>query len=206
MGGKVKKSHEALHKAHESNKKAKEKCSKKKASQESTKKSAEQKQKNFDANPYNSAKKIADKVLKMNTMWTVQKEKEAKKIKGMKESCAKNYTKVTAERDDKESASKRSLQVMKEKYTKKAEKSQKYYCKTEKTVTAANNAAEEKFWEGKIALLNTNFKAVEAYDHDQKHLAVMDVCTAAHNLINSCFSHIVTKTKVNDTTVSFPTQ
>merc|ERR1711988_98840 len=201
--GKVKKSHEALHKAHESNKKAKEKCSKKKASQESTKKSAEQKQKNFDANPYNSAKRIADKVLKMNTMWTNQKEKETKKIKGMKESCAKNYTKVTTERDAKESASKRTLAIMKKKYETKAEKSQKYYCKTEKLVTAANNAAEQKFWLGKIQLLKTNFKAVEGYDNDEKHKAVYGVCEAAHNLIDSCFSHIVDKTKVNDTTVSF---
>merc|ERR1712185_366728 len=133
----------------------------------------------------------------------MQKEKETKKIKSMKESCAKNYTKVTAERDSKESASKRSLAVMKEKYTKKAEKSQKYYCKTEKLVTAANNAAEQKFWLGKIALLKTNFQAVEGFDHDQKHKAVMGVCQAAHNLIDSCFSHIVDKTKVNDTTVSF---
>merc|ERR1711988_1016472 len=113
--GKVKKSHEALTKAHESNKKTKEKCSKTKSSKEAAKKSAEQKQKNFDANPYNSAKRIADKVLKMNTMWTNQKEKETKKIKGMKESCAKNYTKVTTERDAKESASKRTLAIMKKK-------------------------------------------------------------------------------------------
>merc|ERR1712178_198210 len=166
---------------------------KKKASQESTKKSAEQKQKNFDANPYNSAKRIADKVLKMNTMWTNQKERETKKIVGMKESCAKNYTKVTSERDAKESASKRTLAIMKK----------KYYCKTEKLVTAANNAAEQKFWLGKIELLKTNFQAVEGFDHDQKHKAVMGVCQAAHNLIDSCFSHIVDKTKVNDTTVSF---
>merc|ERR1712054_501050 len=122
---------------------------------------AEKKQKKIDSNPYNDATRIANKVLKMNKMWTLQKEKEAKKIKSMKESCAKNYTKVTAERDDKESASKRALTVMKAKYTKQAEKSQKYYCKTEQTVTAKNNAAEEKFWEGKIAKLKADFSTVE---------------------------------------------
>jgi len=201
--GKVKKSHEALTKAHESNKKTKEKCSKTKSSKEAAKKVAEKKQKKIDSNPYNDATRIANKVLKMNKMWTLQKEKEAKKIKSMKESCAKNYTKVTAERDDKESAAKRSLSVMKEKYTKKAEKSQKYYCKTEQVQTAKNNAAEDKFWTGKINVLKADFAAVEKQDVANQHSAVLGVCQAAHNLINSCFTHLVTKTKVNQTTVTF---
>jgi len=201
--GKVKKSHEALAKAHESNGKTKEKCSKTKSSKEVAKKAVEKKQKTYDSNPYNDATRIANKVLKMNKMWTLQKEKEAKKIKSMKESCAKNYTKVTAERDDKESASKRTLAVMKEKYTKKAEKSQKFYCKTEQVQTAKNNAAEDKFWTGKIAVLKAQFSDVEHEDAINQHSAVLGVCQAAHNLINSCFSHVVTKTKVNQTTVTF---
>jgi hypothetical protein len=201
--GKVKKSHEALTKAHESNTKTKEKCSKTKSSKEAAKKVAEKKQKKIDSNPYNDATRIANKVLKMNKMWTLQKEKEAKKIKSMKESCAKNYTKVTAERDDKESAAKRSLSVMKEKYTKKAEKSQKYYCKTEQVQTAKNNNAEDKFWTGKIDVLKADFAAVEKQDVANQHSAVLGVCQAAHNLINSCFTHLVTKTKVNQTTVTF---
>merc|ERR1712054_384093 len=150
-------------------------------------------------------KKVATKTTHVNKKIIAAKEAAIKESrnKRVKETVAKMRTLRVALKGANELYNKTSTTSIEKKNETKAEKSQKYYCKTEKLVTAANNAAEQKFWLGKIELLKTNFQAVEGFDHDQKHKAVMGVCQAAHNLIDSCFSHIVDKTKVNDTTVSF---
>jgi len=137
------------------------------------------------ANPYNHAEKISKSVLDMKSLFEKEKEKEAKAVDAVRAHDQKKYEVLQNEASSKERTFKHTINTLNATLQNKMEVHEKAQCMESFRQSEKNNKLEEHFWNGRVNDLKAQITKVHTFDEDEKRHAVMQVCEAAADDLES---------------------